>query len=121
VDVEISGTDSADEPSQDEETESDRKFAGKDFAPTQAPKGYNQRAIYLAGLSTQAGSRAGLGFNPRGNPEGFLAKARRPVLVTDDERSEGAATEQGADSENEYELGSFVVQDDEDLGFDACE
>ncbi|KAI9633416.1 uncharacterized protein MKK02DRAFT_18316 [Dioszegia hungarica] len=111
VDVEISGTDSADEPSQDEETESDRKFAGKDFAPTQAPKGYNQRAVYLAGLSTQAGSKAGLGVNPRGNPEGFLAKARRPVLVTDDERN----------SENEYELGSFVVQDDEDLGFDACE
>lgn len=43
------------------------------------------------------------------------------MLVTDDELSEGAATEQGADSENEYELGSFVVQDDEDLGFDACE
>lgn len=42
-----------------------------------------------------------------------MGKARKPVLVTDSEGSEG--------SENEYELGSFVVQDDDDLGFEACE
>lgn len=117
--MEVSGSDdSGDEPSQDIESESDRQFAGKEFQPTQAPKGYNQRAMYMAGLSTQAGTRAGLGFKERGNKEAFLAKARKPVLLTDSEGEGGAGA---SDSENEYELGSFVVQDDEDLGFEGCE
>lgn len=113
VDVEVSGSDSGDESPEAEEDESDRIFAGSEFAPTQAPRGYNQRAMYMAGLSTQAGRHAGLGFRQRGDKEGFLAKARKPVLVTDSEGSEG-------ESDNEYQLGSFVVQDDDDLGFDAC-
>ena len=111
LDVGVSGSESADEPSDDEESESDRLFAGKDFAPTQAPKGYNQRAVYAAGLSTQAGSKAGLAFKSNHEKgEAFMAKARKPVLVTDDEASEG--------SENEYELGSFVCPD-EDVLFDS--
>lgn len=112
LDVEISGSEgSADEPSSDEETESDRLFAGAEFQPTQAPKGYNQRAAYMAGMSTQAADRQGLKFGgKKADAEGWLAKARKPVLVSDEERSEG--------SENEYEMGSFVC-DDEDVQFDS--
>lgn len=82
----------------------------------------------MAGLSTQTGHVAGLGFKKRVDEEGFLAKARKPVLLTDSEGEgeEGGLRPRGAggigggseDSENEYEMGSFVVQDDEDLGFD---
>lgn len=107
MDVGVSGSESSDEDS-GEENESDRLFAG-DFQPTQAPKGYDQRAVYAAGLSTQVAGRAGLAFASRDRAPAFLAKARQPVLLSDDERS----------SENEYELGSFVCDDEEDLGFDS--
>ena len=67
--------------------------------------------MYLAGLSTQAAPKAGLAFKQRLDRDAFLAKARRPVLLTDDE-------DEGEDSENEYELGSFVCND-EDVSFDS--
>jgi len=108
--VGVSGSESGDEPFSDVETESDLVFAN-DFQPTQAPRGYNQRAIYLAGLSTQAAPKAGLAFKKRVDKDAFLAKARRPVLLTDDE-------EDGEESENEYQLGSFVCND-EDVSFDS--
>lgn len=120
LDAEVSGTDSSDEASSsaDVESESDRQFAN-DFQPTQAPKGYNQRSIYLQGQSTQAAAKLGLAFRPMGNKEAFFAKARRPVWISDDE-SEGGGAPGGAgpSSENEYELGSFVCPDD-DVDF-AC-
>ena len=106
----MSGSASSDEPSSDVESESDRVFAN-DFQPTQAPKGYNQRAIYLAGLSTQEAPKAGLTFKSVGDRHAFLAKARKPVLLTDDE-------EDGEESENEYQLGSFVCPD-EDVSFES--
>jgi ATP-dependent DNA helicase MPH1 len=110
LDAEISGSDSADEPSSDNESESDRRFVN-DFQATQAPNGYNQQAAYVAGLATQAlGKRGGPSFAPRERTQKFLAKARKPMMVTDDDRSEGEA------SHNEYELGSFVC-DDEELEF----
>lgn len=122
LDAEVSGTESSDEASSsaDIESESDRQFAN-DFQPTQAPKGYNQRSIYLQGQSTQAAAKLGLAFRPMGNKEAFLAKARRPVWISDDESEgcDGAHGEAGASSENEYELGSFVCPDD-DVDF-ACE
>lgn len=97
------------------ETESDRQFAGLNFQPTQAPRGYNQRAAYAAGLSTQMASKSGLKFGgSRHDTSGWLAKARKPVLVSDDEGEGGEGS-----SENEYEMGSFVC-DDADLSFD-CE
>jgi hypothetical protein len=108
LDVGVSGSESPDEASSDVETASDRLFAN-DFNPTQAPRGYNQRAVYRAGLSTQAGPAAGLNFRKRHDSQAFLGKARRPVLLTDDE-DEGA-------SENEYELGSFVCDDDDEVVF----
>jgi len=110
LDVEVSGSESADEPSSDAEFDSDRVFANN-FKPTQAPKGYNQRAIYLAGLSTQAAPKAGLAFKQRVDRDAFLAKARRPVLISDDEGD-------GEEIENEYQLGSFVCND-EDVAFDS--
>ena len=109
--MEVSGSEgSADESWTDEETESDRRFGGLEFAPTQARRGYNQRAIYVAGLSTQAAPRAGLAFKPQGDKVAFMAKARKPVLVTDDEDDE---VDGGEGSENEYELGSFVCNDED--------
>jgi hypothetical protein len=48
-------------------------------------------------------------------------------MVTDSEGSEagdgvlGGGRGERSSSENEYEMGSFVVQDDEDLGFDEGE
>lgn len=62
-------------------------------------------------MSTQAAGRNGLNFRSRFDNDGFLSKARKPVLISDDERSEGR-------SENEYEMGSFVC-DDEDISFDS--
>lgn len=86
-------------------------FAG-DFAATQAPRGYDQHAVYAAGLSTQACARAGLKFDRDGATEraAFLSKARKAVLLSDDER------DRERDSEDEYEVGSFVC-DDEDISF----
>lgn len=86
-------------------------FAG-DFAATQAPRGYDQRAVYAAGLSTQACARAGLQFDRDGATERakFLSKARQAVLLSDEER------DRERDSEDEYEVGSFVC-DDEDVAF----
>lgn len=108
LDAGVSGSESSDESS-GEEDESDRRFAG-DFAPTQAPRDYNQRAVYAAGLNTQACARQGLRFGDDSDSRAanFLAKARKAVLVSDDEGE--------VDSENEYELGSFVC-DDEDVVF----
>jgi ATP-dependent DNA helicase MPH1 len=108
LDAEVSGSDSADEASSDYENSSDRLFANE-FMPTQAPKGYDQQAAYVAGLATQGPGRRtkGPAFEPRERTQKFLAKARKPVLLTDDERSDGQV------SENEYELGSFVCDDEE--------
>lgn len=111
LDVEVSGSSQSADEFSGEESESDRRFAN-DFQPTQAPRGYNQRAIYAAGLSTQAAPQQGLDFHSnqvaRTRKEAFFAKARKPVLLTD---SEG--------SENEYELGSFVCDDDASVDFDS--
>ena len=64
--------------------------------------------MYLAGLSTQA-PQHGLSFKPRVDREAFLAKARKPVMLSDSEGS----------SENEYQLGSFVCDDEEEVSFDS--
>jgi ATP-dependent DNA helicase MPH1 len=81
------------------------------FAPTQAPKGYNQHAAYVAGLSTQLGNRAGLKFRQADDDGqlGFLAKARIPVYITDeDEPARGG----GEETQSDYELGSFICDDE---------
>ncbi|WWC65008.1 uncharacterized protein I303_107622 [Kwoniella dejecticola CBS 10117] len=130
MDAQLSGSDSGDSSEHSAssvETESDRRFAN-DFQPTQAPKGYNQQAIYLAGLGTQA---RGFGLNFKRDfgdaRKEFLGKARKAVYITDDEDEdddEGELHLRGSrgrrraevepSSENEYELGSFVVNDSDD-------
>lgn len=107
LDAGVSGSDVSSDESSGVEDDSDRRFAG-DFQATQAPRGYNQRAVYAAGLSTQGGAGVGLGFaNGADRRAAFMAKARRAVLVSDDERS----------SDNEYELGSFVCDDEDEMAF----
>lgn len=112
LDAGVSGSEQSADESSGEESESDRRFAN-DFQPTQAPAGYDQRAVYAAGMSTQAAPKSGLNFRSaqvmNARKEAFFAKARKPLLLTD---SEG----EGSGEENEYQLGSFVV--DDESGFD---
>ncbi|WVW80652.1 hypothetical protein I302_102638 [Kwoniella bestiolae CBS 10118] len=129
MDAALSGSDSGDSSEHSDSSvasSSDLRFAGN-FQPTQAPRGYNQQAIYLAGLGTQA---RGHGLNFRRDigdaKKDFLAKARKAVYITDDEDDDaqglslrGSREARGRgrveqSSENEYELGSFVVDDDDD-------
>lgn len=116
LDAELSGNDSGDTSEHSASSiasSSDLNFANE-FAPTQAPKGYNQRAIYLAGLGTQAQGH-GLQFkrDMAKEREEFLQRARRPVYITDEE--DGGPKRRS--SEDEYELGSFIVDDEDDVGF----
>ncbi|WWD20885.1 hypothetical protein CI109_105362 [Kwoniella shandongensis] len=130
MDASLSGSDSGDSSEHSDSSvasSSDLRFAGN-FQPTQAPKGYNQQAMYLAGLGTQARGH-GLEFRRDFGKERdeFLGKARRPVYITDDEDSDTAGGGVGLrgggggrgdeNSDNDYELGSFVVDDEEDVGF----
>ncbi|ODN92051.1 hypothetical protein L198_05723 [Cryptococcus wingfieldii CBS 7118] len=115
--VELSGSDSGDTSEHSTSSvasSSDLRFAN-DFAPTQAQKGYNQQAMYRAGLGTQARGH-GLAFRRdfAQDKQHFMSKAKKPVYITDDEDAG-----QGRSSENEYEFGSFVVDDDEDVDY-AC-
>lgn len=110
-DVDVSGDDrdEDEEDVSDVESESDRRFAGN-FKATQAPKGYNQRRAYLAGLSTQA-PQGGPVFADRGNRHNdFLSKARRPILLSQED------TQQGPSSDYE---GSFVCDDDEPVAYES--
>ncbi|WVR08777.1 hypothetical protein IAU60_005835 [Kwoniella sp. DSM 27419] len=113
IDAELSGSDSGDTSEHSDSSaasSSDLRFANN-FAPTQAPKGYNQRAIYRAGLGTQARGH-GLQFKrDAGDARNeWLAKAHKPILLSDDEGDAG----RGGSSDDDYELGSFVVNDDDD-------
>ncbi|WVQ77137.1 hypothetical protein IAR50_006820 [Cryptococcus sp. DSM 104548] len=110
--VDLSGSDSGDTSEHSASSvasSSDLRFAN-DFAPTQAQKGYNQQAMYRAGLGTQARFH-GLAFSRdlEQDRQQFMSKAKKPVYITDDEDAGP-----GRSSENEYEFGSFVVNDDED-------
>lgn len=103
-DVAVEGDTTIGDDLSGEESDSDRRFAGQ-FEATQAPIGFNQRAAYLAGLSTQ-GRPGGPDFSDQSDKHGrFLAKARRPVFLSqeDDAMREGPSSE--------YE-GSFVCGDD---------
>jgi ATP-dependent DNA helicase MPH1 len=103
-------SDNEDSDSSGQESESDRRFAG-DFQPTQAPAGYDQRRAYLAGLSTQVPNH-GPAFAPRAHQHvNFLAKARKPVMLTQEQRA-GPSSEYLTDD-------SFVVDDDVPLEFDS--
>lgn len=102
--VEVEGETTMGDDLSGEESESDRRFAGQ-FHPTQAPQGFNQQAAYLAGLATQI-RPGGPDFSDRaGKHDRFLAKARRPVFLSQEDRE----LREGPSSEYE---GSFVCGDD---------
>jgi ATP-dependent DNA helicase MPH1 len=102
--VEVEGETTMGDDLSGEESESDRRFAGQ-FHPTQAPQGFNQQAAYLAGLATQ-NRPGGPDFSDRaGKHDRFLAKARRPVFLSQEDRD----PREGPSSEYE---GSFVCGDD---------
>jgi ERCC4-related helicase len=120
TDEEIHGErDENDEGRDSEEDSSDLEHVG-DFMPTQAPKGYNQNAIYLQSLLSQdavatpfrrpAKSRQAGGFQMGLDSE----QVRRFVQDTPNRRSE---LDSGSE-EDDYEVGSFVCSDDE-LVFDT--
>ena len=101
VDVSADEAESDQFDSSGSEDESDRRFAG-DFAPTQAPRGYNQKYAYVSGMSTQA-APGGPRFVDRSNlRQEFLAKARKPILLSQEEQERPSS---------DYE-GSFVCGDD---------
>lgn len=95
---------------------SDAAFAG-DFPGTQAPRGYDQAAVYRRSLMTQAAPSASVpafraGPVRHGRFHAGLVRedaARRPVLLSSSPREPG--------SEDEYELGTFVVDDDEEISY----
>lgn len=103
-DLEVSGDDDMGtaEDTSGEESESDRRFAGH-FQATQAPKGYNQRAAYAAGMASQMPRKNGPVFDTdkRRKHDAFLEKARRPILLS--QEKEGPSSD--------YE-GSFVCGDE---------
>lgn len=102
LEVGVSDDDDAanDFDSSGEEDESDRRFAGH-FEPTQAPRGYNQRKAYLDGLATQVSANGPAFADRSGKRDAFLAKARRPILLS--QERDGPSSD--------YE-GSFICGDD---------
>jgi ATP-dependent DNA helicase MPH1 len=96
-------------------SDGDVRFAGN-FAPTQASPSYDQAAVYRRSLMTQAGSsanmpvfanrplRRGLFRVPQGAP-----RRGRVNLSSSPPRQAG--------SEDEYELGTFVVDDDAEISY----
>ncbi|GJE91515.1 DEAD/DEAH box helicase domain-containing protein [Phanerochaete sordida] len=89
---------------------SDAAFAG-DFAPTQAPAGYDQAAVYARSLLTQAGGAGG--------PVFARGPVRRGVLPVRRAARAGlpSSSPPQRDSEDEYEMGTFVVPDDEEIAY----
>jgi ATP-dependent DNA helicase MPH1 len=110
--VGVSGDDEDEDEEElsDVESESDRQFAGH-FKATQAPKGYNQRRAYLAGLATQAPSDGPVFANRHHRHNDFLSKARRPILLSQEDSRHGPSSD--------YE-GSFVCDDDEPVAYESA-
>jgi ATP-dependent DNA helicase MPH1 len=91
----------------DVESESDRQFI-KDIA-TQVSPSYDQSVVYQHGLLTQA-PRGGPAFTTRPLRRGAYARdsaQRRPGVSSSPPRED--------DLPDEYAIGSFIVDDDEDI------
>ncbi|PWN40696.1 P-loop containing nucleoside triphosphate hydrolase protein [Ceraceosorus guamensis] len=112
---------------EDDADSSDREHVGH-FQPTQAPRGYNQQAMYAQSLLTQAAPKMGLDRPQRkaefyGGRYGALASDEHeesPIRVargSHRQRREIESThaEEPSDSEDNYELGSFIVSDHEQI------
>jgi len=105
----------------DEETSSDRAFAGE-FQPTQAPRGYDQQRAYMRSvLSPRDGSGGRFSVaRPGGGRDSDAAGARqgaRPLRRFDRVASEGPDVDGGAE-DDDWEYGTFVVDDEEPLMYE---
>ncbi|KZT58466.1 P-loop containing nucleoside triphosphate hydrolase protein [Calocera cornea HHB12733] len=117
VEANLSGSDHGEDGDDNSEwSESDRQFI-KDSPATQAvPKGEEQ-AMYLQGLMTQVPGRGGPRFRSGPIRKGvFAAGNGRPRRVTISSSEADPSSEA-----NEYELGSFIVPDDESFDVDEVD
>ncbi|KZO99737.1 P-loop containing nucleoside triphosphate hydrolase protein [Calocera viscosa TUFC12733] len=117
VEANLSGSDHGEDGDDHSEwSESDRQFI-KDSPATQAvPKG-DEQAMYLQGLMTQAPGRAGPMFRNGPIRKGaFWAGNGRPRRVTISSSEPEPSSEP-----NDYELGSFIVPDDDTFDVDEVE
>jgi ATP-dependent DNA helicase MPH1 len=95
------------------EDSSDREHVG-DFAPTQAPKGYRQQAVYMQSLLSQ-NDIAPFRDRGEGSSNGHNGAARRLPAQIDIRSTPGG---RAYSSGNEYEKDSFVCSDEE-LAFET--
>lgn len=94
------------------ESESDRRFL-EELPETQASPSYNQTAAYRAGLMTQAPGRGPL-FQRRRKRVGPFAGGRTQVPKP----PEWSSSPRQNSELDEYEMGSFVVKDDDAILYD---
>jgi ATP-dependent DNA helicase MPH1 len=96
------------------ESESDRRFLRENPA-TQASPSYAQTQVYRTSLLTQAPGHAGPDFARRLVRPGRFGPNRTPVR-----RAPGVSSSPAMDDgePDEYEHGSFIVHDDEDIVYD---
>lgn len=121
TDEEVHGEKDEDDDGQDtdEADSSDLEHVGN-FAPTQAPRGYNQNAIYMQSLMSQGAAtpfkRPPKGMIGNGFQMGINAdQVHRNVLDTPSGRGDDSS---GSGNED-YERDSFVCSDEEDVRFDS--
>jgi ATP-dependent DNA helicase MPH1 len=98
----------------DPESESDRRFLR---APpeSQVPEGYAQTQVYRESMFTQAPSGQGPAFAARPVVRGKFGPIRTPKRVRG--RGSSPVTELGSEPD-EYDYGSFIVHDEEDIVYD---
>lgn len=116
TDEEVHGERDEDDDGQDtdEADSSDREHVG-DFAPTQAPRGYKQDAIYLQSLHSQA-NLTPFRQKARGIVPGYQMgidseQVRRYVQDTPRRHGDGDVLEE--EENDQYEKDSFVCSDEE--------
>ncbi|EJT98921.1 P-loop containing nucleoside triphosphate hydrolase protein [Dacryopinax primogenitus] len=117
VEADLSGSDHGESDDNDEEwSESDQRFI-KNSPATQAVPKAEEHGIYLQGLMTQAPGRTNLGFRDgpvRRGPFGAWSGPKRHIPMSSSEADPNSEP-------NEYELGSFVVADDDSFEIDQVE
>lgn len=119
TDEEVHGEKDENDEGDNSEDSSDREHVG-DFAPTQAPKGYRQDAVYLQSLLTQGNVVTPFRRPARGAQAGFQmgvdSEQIRQYVQDTPKRSSDLDSE-----EDQYEKGSFICSDDEEIVFDSQE
>jgi superfamily II DNA/RNA helicase len=113
TDEEIHGEKDEDDDGQDtdEADSSDLEHVG-DFAPTQAPRGYNQEAIYLQSLHSQA-NLTPFKKRARGGLKGFQMGIDSEQVRRSVQDTPGRQSIDEGEGNDEYELDSFVCSDEE--------